>query len=152
MYGTLLFVHILGGMLWVGAGIAFVTLIRRVASKESHAAADRLIDQMKHINSTLFAPAVILLLATGLTMVLLNDAWSFSQPWVLIALSLLAVAFIDGALIGGRMEKKLLEYRQAGRQNSEAAVDLFNRYMRSANISILTWLAILAMMVFKPGI
>jgi uncharacterized membrane protein len=152
MYELLLYVHILGGMLWVGGGIAIVALIRQVASKESHEAADHLVDQSTRIYNSLFGPAVILLLATGVTMVIVGDAWSFAQPWVWIALTLFAVAFIDGALIGGRMEKQLLEFREAGQQSSEAAVRLFNRYMRSANISILAWLGMLAMMVFKPGV
>ena len=138
-------------MLWVGAGIAIITLVRRLASQEGHEEADRLIDQTKHINNALFLPAVILLLGTGVTMVIVQDAWSFSQPWALIALALFAVAFVDGALIGGRMEKQLDAFREAGEQNSAPSVELFDRYMRWANVSILTWLGMLAMMVFKPG-
>lgn len=152
MYEALLFVHILGGMIWVGGGIVFAMLVRQVASKETHGAADRLIDQAKYIYNAVFAPAVVLLLVTGITMVIVQDAWAFSQTWVWVALVLFAVAFVEGAVIGDRIEKQLLELRQAGEETSEVAVELFNRWMRSTNGSILTWLGILAMMVFKPGI
>lgn len=151
MYDVLLFVHILGGMIWVGGGIVFAALVRQLASRETHEAADRLIDQAKYIYNTVFAPAVILLLVTGVTMVIIQDAWEFSQTWVWVALLLFAIAFVEGAVIGDRIEKQLLELRRAGEQTSIVAVELFNRWMRSTNISILTWLGILAMMVFKPG-
>src|SRR5207247_2309696 len=54
------------------------------------------------IGPLVFAPAMVAVLGLGIWLVLDNDAWSFGQSWVWLALALFAAAFFVGAVFQSR--------------------------------------------------
>jgi uncharacterized membrane protein len=99
------------------------------------------------------SPGVLLIIATGVTMVFVGDLSFVKLPWILWSLVLFGIA---GAVFGARvgpLQKKLLANAQAGLagQWNEAEYQALSRSWRFwGGIATATPLAALVLMVFKP--
>jgi uncharacterized membrane protein len=99
------------------------------------------------------SPGVLLIIATGVTMVFVGDLSFLKLPWILWSLVLFGIA---GAVFGtrvGPLQKKLLANLQAGLagQWNEAEYQALSRSWRFwGGIATGTPLAALVLMVFKP--
>lgn len=52
----------------------------------------RTMTENEWLDDWIFTPAPLLVIATGITMAIMNDAWDFSQPWVYLAMGLIATS------------------------------------------------------------
>ena len=153
-YNVALFFHLLGAFSFVAgtivAGIAFET-----ARRKRDAAKIALLLGLSRIGVLLVAVGTLLVLGFGLWLVHLG-AWGYDVGWVDAALGLLAATAVLGA-IGGQKPKQArkLASRLAadGRPvDSELRALLDDRAALAVNyLSALMLLAIIALMVFKPG-
>ena len=153
-YNVALFFHLLGAFAFVTgtivAGIAFET-----ARRKTDAAEIALLLGLSRIGVLLVAAGTLLVLGFGLWLVHLG-AWGYDAGWVDAALGLLAATAVLGT-IGGQKPK------QARKLASRLAADdrpvdsglralLDDRATLAINyLSALLLLAIIALMVFKPG-
>jgi hypothetical protein len=69
-----------------------------------------------------FAPAVMLLYAMGVWLVLDSDSWAFGQTWIWLALVLFAGAFLIGAVFQSRAAVGAERAIKAG--DDEAAISI----------------------------
>lgn len=153
-YNVALFFHLLGAFLLVSgtvvAGAAFETARRRQAPAEI-----ALLLGLTRVGVVLVGLGVVLALAFGLWLVQLGY-WGYGSGWVVAALVLLAVTVVLGAA-GGRRPKqarklavRLSEERSASTPELRELLD--DRTALAANyLSALLMLAIIVLMVFKPG-
>ena len=149
-----LFFHLLGAFSFVAgtivAGVAFETARRRETPAEI-----ALLLGLSRIGVLLVVLGTLLVLAFGLWLVHLGD-WGYGAGWVDAALGLLLATVVLGAL-GGQAPKRArkLAARLASEQapsNAELRALLDDRTGRALNyLSALLLLAIVALMVFKPG-
>lgn len=95
-----------------------------------------------------FIPAPLLVLATGITMVAVNDAWAFSQPWVYLTLAL----FVADAILAGAVGGKTIGRIQEGWSQGADVSAFVDRYLSIAWVDVAILTVILALMVFKPGL
>jgi uncharacterized membrane protein len=149
-YTIILFLHILAGATWVGAGIALQGHAESVLRKEGHIAADRMLHEFGWATNWIFIPAPILAVATGIAMVVDNPGIGFGDLWVIIALSLFILALVLAGGIGGSYEKKLQAHRDAGTVDSPEYGRLFRAFLRVNAIEMVAVVVILSMMVFRP--
>jgi hypothetical protein len=154
MEDVALFFHLLGAFSFVSgslvAGVAYETARRRTTPAEI-----ALLLSLSRIGVLLVALGTLLVLGFGLWLVHLG-AWGYGAGWVDAALGLLAAVAVLGT-IGGQRPKQArkLAVRLAADgapASGELRTLLDDRTARAANyLSALLLLAIVALMVFKPG-
>jgi uncharacterized membrane protein len=154
MEDVALFFHLLGAFSFVTgtvvAGLAFEAARRRRTPSEV-----ALLLGLSRIGVLLVALGTLLVLAFGLWLVSLGD-WGYSAGWVDAALGLLAATAVLGTLGGQRPKRaRKLAVRLAAERapvNAELRALLDDRATLAVNyLSALLLLAIIALMVFKPG-
>ena len=150
MYSLLVFVHVFTAVLWIGGVIGMFVIVQNTRKHEGAAAADRVAARVERLlQFYLVGPVVVL--ASGITMVAVSDAWAFSQPWVYLAIA----TFVIGTVVGGSasgMERKIKAARKAGEVEGASFAVLQGRYLRSMWASIAILASVELFMVFRPGI
>jgi uncharacterized membrane protein len=146
MYDLLVIIHILSAMVWVGGGFVLVAVERHAHKRGGQAGLVRTMTELEWVDDWIFTPAPLLVIATGVTMVIVSDAWAFSQPWIYLALILIVLEFVAGY----RDLERLKKAREAGVEAPEFAAAL-KAYMRFAPLAIAMLGAVVVLMVFKPG-
>lgn len=154
MENVALFFHLLGAFSFVAgtvvAGVAFEVARRRHTPAEV-----ALLLGMGRIGVLLVALGTLLVLGFGLWLVDLGD-WGYGAGWVDAALGLLAATAVLGT-VGGqrpkRARKLALRLTAEGAPiSTELRALLDDRAALAVNyLSALLLLAIIALMVFKPG-
>jgi uncharacterized membrane protein len=149
-----LFFHLLGAFSLIGgtivAGVAFETARRRVVPAEI-----ALLLGVTRIGVVLVVLGAVMVLGFGLWLVDLGD-WGYGAGWVDAALGLFAAAVVMGGIGGQRPKRarKLAQRLAAERTpaNAELRALLDDPATRVVNyLSALLLLAVLMLMVFKPG-
>ena len=92
----------------------------------------------------------VLVLASGIVMVAVSNAWSFSDPWVYLAIALFVVGTVVAGTAGGA-ERETKSVRESGEVDGVGLARLQVRYLRSVWASIVILASIEVLMVFKPG-
>jgi uncharacterized membrane protein len=154
MEDVALFFHLLGAFSLVAgtvvAGVAFETARRRGAPAEI-----ALLLGLSRIGVLLVALGTLLVLGFGLWLVDLGD-WGYDDGWIDAAIALFVAAVVLGG-IGGQRPKQArkLAHRLAcegAPASAELRELLDNRAALAINyLSALLLLAVLLLMVFKPG-
>jgi hypothetical protein len=147
-YDLLLLVHVLAAMTWVGGGVMLSLMASRV--RQSQTGSGEFARLLPFVGLRVLMPAVILVLATGIAMVLVDSAWSFRQPWVLAALGLFAAAFLVGAVYLSRIGVALGGASAPGGSATELRT-LLDRWLAGYIAVLAVLLLAVAGMVFKPG-
>jgi uncharacterized membrane protein len=123
-----------------------IAVQRRAYRSGGQVEAIRVIRQLEWTDDWVFTPAPLLVVATGVAMVLMSDAWAFSQPWVYVTLALIAVEFI----VGSRDIKRLRTGREHGDESPELGRALAG-YFRFAPAALAMLAVIVVLMVLKLG-
>jgi uncharacterized membrane protein len=92
MYELAVFFHILGGFVWIGGILYLQSIWHRMILSDSDDSARGIFEAIEWSANRVLVPAGVVVLAAGITMVAVNDAWAFSQLWVILALILFAVS------------------------------------------------------------
>ena len=154
MEDTALLFHLLGAFSFVAgtvvAGVAFETARRRETPAEI-----ALVLGLARIGVLLVGVGTLLVVVFGLWLVDLGN-WGYGSGWVDAALALLVVVAALGTLGGQRPKQaRKLASRLAAEHapvSDELRVLLHDRATRALNyLSALLVLAIIVLMVFKPG-
>jgi len=146
MYELLVVVHILSAMVWVGGAIVLLLSFRGLKRSDGQAAVDETMGRLEPVMNRVFLPAPLLVIATGIAMVSISEAWAFSQTWVYLAVGLFVVVLVMGGGFGDRMERRMKEAREDGR----SLPDVFDKYLRLGFIEMGVIVVILFLMVYKP--
>ena len=146
MYELLVIVHILSAMVWIGGAIVLMLSFRGLKKAQGQAAVDETMGRLEPVMNRIFLPAPILVVATGITMVIVDDAWAFAQTWVFLAIGLFVVVLVMGGGFGDRMERQMRDARAEGK----SLPDVFDRYLRLGFIEMGFILVIVLLMVYKP--
>jgi uncharacterized membrane protein len=156
-----LFVHLLGVLVFV-AGVALAGVAFESARRRERPAEIALLLGLARVGAVFVMAGGLLLLAGGFWLVGLEDDVDFSTGWISAALTLFVLALLLGGLGGQRPKQaRVLASRLAAAEGESGRVDadtaelralLDDRLSRMANYaSAALVVAILALMVFKPG-
>jgi uncharacterized membrane protein len=154
MEDVALFFHLLGAFSFVAgtivAGVAFETARRREAPAEI-----ALLLGLSRIGVLLVALGTLLVLGFGLWLVHLGD-WGYGAGWIDAALGLLLTTIVLGGIGGQRPKRARKLATRLASEGSLASPELRalldDRAALAVNyLSALLLLAIIVLMVFKPG-
>jgi uncharacterized membrane protein len=150
LYSVLLFIHILGAIVWVGGSVSLQVLGMRVrASGDPHRLA-ALASDAEWMGTRLYSSAAGVVLLAGIALVF-TGSWSFNQLWIVLGLAAFAFSFIIGATVVGPTAKKLGERLAShGPEDSEAQSSIQKIFLVS-RIELAVLIFIIFDMAVKPG-
>lgn len=153
-YTVALFLHLVGVLVFT-AGIALAGVPFEVARRREDPAGIAVILALARIGALLAVAGAAVLLACGVWLVHLGR-FGYDAFWVQAAIGLLLVAVVIGALAGQRPKRARLHATALAASGAPADAELRrlldDRVSLAANYaSGLIVLAVLALMVFKPG-
>jgi uncharacterized membrane protein len=149
LYDWLMFLHVLAAMVWVGGLVILTALSGLILRSGEHDAIARFSASLRRIGPLTLAPATIAVLALGIGLVLdSNHQWHFSQGWIVLALTLFALAFLIGAAFQSRAALHIERAVAAGDHNE--AVRQLRRWAWGMRLILLLLVVITWDMVVKP--
>jgi uncharacterized membrane protein len=150
-YELLKSVHVLSAIAWVGGGIfvqIYVTRLSRADQPERLAGFAR---DLEVLGNRVFAPASILVLIMGLLMVFLTDGLHITDLWIILGLVGIANTIVIGIVFlgpeAGRLGRMLAERDPSDAELQQRIARIFT----ISRIDLAVLLAVVVIMVFKPG-
>jgi putative copper export protein len=142
--------HVLGAIVWVGAGAGLVLLGQRMRADQDRDGLRALGRSSAALGKTLFAPAALVTLLAGVLMVATESRFAFSDLWIVIGLVGVLISFVLGAVLAEPTDTKLaalLEDHDVG--HPEVAATLA-RSVRLSSIELGVMLIVVWAMVAQP--
>jgi uncharacterized membrane protein len=142
-------IHVGVAVFWVGGGVLLTVLALWAQSKDDPEEMATVARQAAWVGERLFAPAGLVVLAMGITMVI-NDHIGFGTTWVIIGLVGYATTFTTGiAFLSPRAKRiaQLLETKGAAAAETQAAI---REILLIARVDVAVLLLVVADMLMKP--
>jgi hypothetical protein len=114
---VLLILHIAGAGTWLGANVV-QAMAPSLAGKQGPAAQAGWYRVAAKLSSRLYMPAAILILATGIWMVLLEDAYGFGTLFVTIGFVMIVIGALLGIFVFDRGSQQAASAIEAGDQSA----------------------------------
>jgi uncharacterized membrane protein len=149
LYELLLFLHVLAAVVWVGAVIFFAVVLELALRADDRSLLLRLIAYDDRLGPIFYIPAVLVVLAAGVGLVL-EGPWSFGDGWVVAGLALLLAAFALGIVFFMPTAKRLHAAVAAGGVESSEAVGELHSYRTLTWIDAGLLVAAVFVMTVKP--
>ena len=142
-------IHVSVAVFWVGGGIVLTALALWAQTKNDPEELATVARQAAFVGEKLFAPAGLVVLAMGITMVI-NDHIGFGTTWVVVGLVGYALTFTTGiAFLSPRAKRiaELLETKGAAAEETQAAI---REILLIARVDVGVLLIVVADMLLKP--
>lgn len=142
-------IHVSVAVFWVGGGLVLTALALWAETKSDPEEMATLARQASFVGEKLFAPAGLIVLAMGITMVI-NDHIGFGTTWVIIGLVGYALTFTTGiGFLAPRAKRisELLDTKGAAAPETQAAI---KQILLISRIDVGVLLIVVADMVLKP--
>lgn len=142
-------IHVSVAVFWVGGGILLTVLAMRAERSGNARELAAIARQAAFVGEKLFAPAGIVVLAMGITMVI-NQHLSWGTFWVDAGLVGYASTFVTGVAVLSPLAKKvaaLLDEKGPEAMETQAAI---GRILLVARIDVAVLLLVVADMLVKP--
>ena len=146
----LLSLHILAAATWIGAALALQVIAAHMRASTPDAVTDRFAIDAERIGKTLFAPAIVVLVVSGVILVA-REHLGWTEAWLLIGIgAVVAAAAVGGAFLipEGRRLAELA--RMPGHDSAEIR-DRARRRFLVARVDLFVLILGVADMVFRPG-
>jgi uncharacterized membrane protein len=151
-YGWLLFFHILAAIVWVGGAIMLNVLNTRSIRSGDPARLATAARESGWVGTRIIAPTALILLALGIAMVAVNDAWTIGQFWIILALVLFGITFVTGAFFLGPEARRIGKMvQERGPEDPEIRRQL-RRLVLVGRLDLVTLIVVVWDMAVKPGL
>ena len=143
-------IHVSVAGFWVGGGVLLTVLALRAERAKDPEEMAHIARQAVFAGEKLFAPAGLVVLAMGITMVINSPEIGFGTTWVDIGLTGYALSFATGIGVLAPLSRRivaLLEEKGAAAPETQAAIA---RILLIARVDIAVLLVVVADMLMKP--
>jgi uncharacterized membrane protein len=151
LYEWLKAFHVLMAVVWVGGNVTLQVLAVRLARENDPEQMASFAGQVEWLGMWLFAPSSGLLLILGIWMVIIEQAWTFGQFWILAAIAMFAYSFLTGLFYLGPKSGRLKKIYETEGTASPAGA-LLKRIFVLSRIELVLLILIVFDMVLKPGL
>ena len=148
IYHAIVFVHVLSAIVAVGYNAAYVVWIVRGTKEPEHLLFA--LRGVRFMDSRVANPAYALLLITGIAQVVLSHR-PWTEPWIEYALGLYAVLLVIALGAYSPLLNRQIATLEAKGANDPGYLALAARQQVLGIALVLVVLAIVALMVFRPG-
>jgi len=107
------FAHVLASIVWVGGGLTLSVVGWRAHRSADLAVMRALAGMLFFLGIVIFAPAMVVVLLSGVWLVL-DAAGDFTELWIVLALTAFALAFLLGAVYLSRTVLRLKRLAESG--------------------------------------
>ncbi len=149
-YRTLLALHIITAMVWVGGGVLLTLQAERARRARDEDEYVKVAMGAEFWGTRVFIPSSIVLLACGLGMVSIGHV-GFGKPFVDVGLAGWALSFLIGSAFLGPQSGKVKELLGADGSITPLVVGRVNRILWVARADLVILLAVVVNMAVKPG-
>jgi uncharacterized membrane protein len=149
MYQLVLYLHVISAVIWVGGAFAIQALAIVVSRSNDPLELPRLGSNLEFIGSRLFAPAAVLLFATGVVMTI--QKWTLGQTWIAVSVALWVLSAVLGAAYLAPGARRVAALFEAEGPSSVAARHLIGQMFVVSRLELVSFAVIIGLMVFKPG-
>jgi len=150
LHEWLLFFHVVGSIVWVGAVIFQNAVMVRASRSSDRTTALRLTGEMEWAGPWLIGPSSLVVIGLGIWLVVLEEWANFSQLWIWLTLVLVAVSTVQGIYAGPEGNRIQPLADQRGAEDPEVGRRM-SRLLWLARLDMAILLAVVWLMVFKPG-
>lgn len=144
----MLVLHIAAAGTWLGGNV-IQALVPGMAARQSVAAAAGWYRVAAQLSKKLYMPAAIVLLATGIVMVLQDEAYGFGSLFVTIGFAMIVVGALLGIFVFDPGSRAAAEAVESGEQSRTAAA--VKRLATFGTIDTLLLLFTITAMVLRLG-
>lgn len=150
-YETLLWLHVLFSILWVGGNVMLNLVAIRARTSGDPMQLASLFRTLAWFGERYFMPVSLLTLVFGFWLTAEGD-WSYSDnPWLLLALGIYAIAFLVGMLFFGPESKRIVKLLDGdGAATDTGTTKRMKRYLNVAHMDATALLVIVFLMAAKP--
>jgi uncharacterized membrane protein len=149
-YNTLKFLHVLAAITWVGGAIYAQALAIKVMREGDGAHLTRLAKDLGDLGQRLSVPASVSVLVFGVWLVAVS-AWNFTDAWILIGLTGIAIIIVTGAFFLGPEAQRLGTLAGERDPTDPDIQGRIRRILAISRIDLVVLVLVVADMVFKPG-
>ncbi len=151
LYRSLLFVHVMAVIMWLGAGIIFQLLAERATADNDEGKMRTLVALGDAFGKAYFGSLTAIVLLSGLSMVFVGD-WGFGHVFVIGGLiGIVASGAIGGAVLGPVAERLQEQIGGGGALDAQAVADI-TRLRDVGRIDLLIMTVVVFLMTYKPGL
>jgi uncharacterized membrane protein len=143
-------IHVSVAVFWVGGGLLLTVLAMRAERAGSPEELLSIARQAAFAGEKLFAPAGLLVLAMGITMVINSPEIGFNTTWVDIGLVGYALTFTTGIAVLAPLAKKVVTLAETAGDAAPETQAAVQRLLLIARIDIGVLLLVVADMLLKP--
>ncbi len=150
-YETLLWLHVLFSILWVGGNVMLNLIAIRARTSGDSAQLTSLFRTLAWFGGHYFVPVSLLTLVFGFWLTAEGD-WSYGDnPWLLVSLAIYAVAFLVGMLFFGPESNRIVKLLDGdpGAEDADTTKRM-KRYLNVAHVDATALLVIIFLMAAKP--
>jgi uncharacterized membrane protein len=155
-YQWLLFLHVTGAFLFFGGSVV-AGVLNTVAQRRERPSEIALLLRLTRLGVIALSAGTPMLFVFGLWLVSASpNGYSYGQAWVIAALVLFVFVNAIGG-IGGKREKETRLFAESLASAGDAPSPELTARLRDPRVHLLSWLsfvltlAILALMIWKPG-
>lgn len=150
-YELLKFVHVVAAMIWIGGVLMMqaFALRARATRNQSHMAA--VSADIGHLGKRMMLPASLTVILVGFLMIW-DGPWTLGMEWVWVSLILFGVSFAAGIGYFEPEGKRIAALLEGGGGDSPEVQERITRNIRLSHLDFLLLVAIVFLMVTKPGV
>ena len=148
-YAVFKIIHVTFAVFWVGGGLLLTALAMRAERAGDPEEIASFARQAAFAGQKLFAPAGLIVLAMGITMVI-NDHIGFATTWVIIGLVGYALTFTNGMAVLGPLAKKVATLSETVGPTAPETQAAITRILLFARVDFAVLLVVVADMLVKP--
>jgi uncharacterized membrane protein len=143
-------VHVSVAVFWVGGGLLLTVLALRAERAGSPEELLNIARQAAFAGEKLFAPAGLVVLAMGITMVINSPEIGFGTPWVDVGLTGYALTFTTGIALLAPLARKIVTLSESVGPSAPETQEAIRRILLIARVDIGVLLLVVADMLMKP--
>jgi uncharacterized membrane protein len=143
--------HVVGAVAWVGSGIGLLALGKSMVAAADHAGLSSIIRRGESLGPRVFIPASIVTIGTGIAMVFGQPAFRFTDLWILLGIAGIVLSGVVQGMITGPAARQYEELAARTGVDEQALDGPADRYLRGGVLDVAVLLAVVAVMVLRPG-
>src|SRR5438874_2550482 len=148
-YAAFKVIHVGVAIFWIGGGLLLTVLAMRAERAGDPEEITRIARQAAFAGEKLFAPAGLVVLAMGITMVI-NDHIGFGTTWVIIGLVGYALTFTTGIAVLAPLSRKVASLSESVGPTAPETQAVIGRLLLVARVDIAVLLLVVGDMLVKP--
>jgi uncharacterized membrane protein len=149
-YELFKWLHVMGGITWLGAGIGLSIVAWRLRKAGDHDAIVAIYQREKDLSNFIFMPASLITIVFGLLMVFTEDVLGFSDLWILIGIGGVVLSFVAAVGMAAPAGKRYMDAVGSDGPGSPAAIAALSKVSRLNMVDVLILTVVVWAMVAKP--